>query len=327
MDALCRATAGAPRGGRRLVLSGLRRAWLRVDDPNIRIEIDGSSLLLPFSHELPVYRSLFPEYSANLGRIARVVQEHHPGTIVDIGANVGDSVAIIRWHSDAPILCVEGDSVYLPYLATNTARFADVEIEPSYVATTSDARSYTVERFGGTARIVPLADLVVDGSDTGGSTHKRLTVEASPLEEVLSRHPNLPQPSLLKIDTDGNDPGIIQSAAPLIARTHPTIFFEFDPRLVEEITGNDGTEVFSLLDELGYRDLLLFANTGPLLCRVHSRERSLLGDLAAFVGASQPIEYFDICAIHLDNAAMVPEILASENAARQMVQGLGPREN
>lgn len=324
MRHLGRATATSPRGLRRLALSALRRGWLRIDDPDIRFDLDGSSLLVPFSHELPVHRAAHPDYSANLGRIAGHIGRHRPGTIIDIGANVGDSVAIIRPHSDAPILCIEGDEVYLPYLRANTDGVTGVAVEPSYVATSNRHVRYAVERIGGTARLVPVP-ITDDGSpgpsagptgttppDAAEATDAAEAVEAVDLDTILARHPALPPPALVKIDTDGNDPGIIRAAQSLLERDHPVLFFEFDPHLIQSVGGDAG--VFALLHELGYSDLLVFANTGGLLCHASPTDQELLDDLASFVGEDRPIQYFDICALHADDHAVALELRLAEQA-------------
>ena len=52
-----------------------------------------------------------------------------PGSI-DIGANVGDSVVIVRDVSDAPILCIDADPRFHRYLKINTANLSDVTVLP-----------------------------------------------------------------------------------------------------------------------------------------------------------------------------------------------------
>lgn len=107
-----------PTGVRRRALRGLRGTLAAVADPPVRFELEGMSLLLPLSHDLPRLRGQFPLYSDNLRRLAAAAAAKYADlVVVDIGANVGDSVALVRAAApDAPILCVEGDPRYLEFL-------------------------------------------------------------------------------------------------------------------------------------------------------------------------------------------------------------------
>jgi FkbM family methyltransferase len=64
--------------------------------------------------------------------------------MIDIGANVGDSVAIVREQSDYPILCIEGNETYFQILEENLRRgaYASVMAVNVFVAT------YTGELIG-----------------------------------------------------------------------------------------------------------------------------------------------------------------------------------
>ncbi len=93
--AIVREVGGANRALVRRPLVGLRRLAVRAGDPAIRYTLDGTDLLLPLSHDLPMHRARYPRYSANLGDVAAAVAAARPeATMVDIGANIGDSVAI-----------------------------------------------------------------------------------------------------------------------------------------------------------------------------------------------------------------------------------------
>ena len=109
------------RRGRRKSLYWRLLHWLSraagVRDWLVTFEIDGYLLYLPLSHRLPQHRLATPGYSSNLGRLAQIVQSKYPDlTLVDVGANVGDSVAIVRRRIHCPILCVEGEERFASIL-------------------------------------------------------------------------------------------------------------------------------------------------------------------------------------------------------------------
>src|ERR1700743_1015316 len=102
------------------LIESIRQLLSRCGNPLIRYEVDGHQLLMPLSHNLPLYRKHNADYSSNLGRIALQIANFHPGaSAIDIGANIGDSVAIIRGQCSMPVLCIEGDPEFLRILRSN----------------------------------------------------------------------------------------------------------------------------------------------------------------------------------------------------------------
>ena len=186
--AILRASPETLRGRAKLkVLISLRRALVGVADPLLTWRVGGKDLLLPLSHELPFYRHDHPLYDRAIGRIAADAG----GPIVDIGANVGDTAAEMRAHTDAPILCVEPDDRFFTILSRNAPQLEPIELEHACVA----------------------------GADGSGK----------PLAEILRAHPAFAEPALVKIDTDGMDVPIVLANLDLLERVKPVLFFEYDP--------------------------------------------------------------------------------------------------
>ena len=112
----------------------IRKIILMVDDPLVKCKIGKFTLLLPLSHNLPLYLKDYPNYSYNIGRISMLVKEKYPTlALIDIGANIGDSVAIIRTEVNFPILCIEGNQYFFKILEKNAIFFPDVYLENTYV--------------------------------------------------------------------------------------------------------------------------------------------------------------------------------------------------
>jgi FkbM family methyltransferase len=286
-----RALVHQTRSGRvdvsRRALSLARRLWLTQQDPTVSYDIGGTTLHLPLSHLLPVYRASHPDYSMNLARVVKVVAAAEDATIVDIGANVGDSAAIVRTATDVPILAVEGDLAFLPYLRENAALLGDIEIAPSYVRSADQAGPLAVERVGGTAR------LVAAGGDAAADP---ATLEARSLEEILDRHPRFARPTLVKIDTDGHDVGIITDSQDVLRRTQPVLFFELDVAMTRDTADADATKVFPMLAELGYRRALFYGNLGPLVIGLDASAWGEVPTLARLPEREPRVAYFDVCA-------------------------------
>ena len=267
-----------------------RKLILRAgSDPLVRYRIGAAELELPLSHELPFHRSDHPDYGEAVGRIAAELG----GPVVDVGANVGDTAAIVRAHSDVPILCVEGDDQFFPLLERNAEQFFDVELEPSYVRdNVVRAGEGRVERARGTARLV--------GGDRPGR----------PLREILERHPRFARPALVKLDTDGMDVPILTANADLLGELQPVLFFEYDPHL------GATPEVFVTLCDKGYEVAVVFENTGEY------RETLALSDTARIAALHDEYtghggaRYVDVCVVPEGVEIPVNAPLAPEGAAR-----------
>jgi FkbM family methyltransferase len=262
VEAILQNSPATARGRARLkVLIALRRLLVRAGDPLLTWRVGAAELLLPLSHELPFYRHDHPLYDRAIGRVAAEAG----GPIVDIGANVGDTAAEIRAHTDAPILCVEGDERFFTILSRNAPQLQPVELEHAFV----DApRSGRVERGRGTARLVAGGDAVV----------------AKPLARILDEHPKFARPALVKIDTDGMDVPIVIANLELLERVKPVLFFEYDPHL------GATPDVFERLHEIGYRTMDVYENTGEL-----ARTVELPGDIHAAYGGHGGARYADVC--------------------------------
>ena len=98
-----------------------------LSDKLISGKIGNFNIFLNNSHALPGYLQQFPHYSANLPRLASKVKEKYQDLImIDVGANIGDTVALVRSVSDFPIVCIEGDDFYFNILKKNIEQFNNV---------------------------------------------------------------------------------------------------------------------------------------------------------------------------------------------------------
>jgi FkbM family methyltransferase len=292
LDEILRGSPATPAGRARLKAAiEARKLVLRLGDPTVSFRLGEAELLLPLSHELPFYRTDHPLYGEAVGRIAARLG----GPVVDIGANVGDTAAIVRAHSDVPILCVEGDEIFFRLLERNAGRLGDMELERAFVSGSEPlSPSGGVERGRGTARLV------------GGS---RLT---TPLSVVLERHPRFARPALIKIDTDGMDVPIVMANLDLLEQTRPVLFFEYDPHL------GAGPQVFVALSHKGYDRGLVFENTGEYRETLElgdgERANALHREYTGHGGA----RYLDVCALPKGVEIPVNELLAGEGGARPL---------
>lgn len=267
-------------------MSQIRAAAIRtLGDPVTTYTHAGFELRLPLSHNLPYYRHRFPEYDAALGRLSRAVHSKHAnGLVVDIGANVGDTAAVIRAASPAPILCIEGNDDYVELLRENVAGLGDrVYVERAFVGPRSRAMVGELRSVRGTARI---------------STEGTQQFVLVSLEEILQRRSDLPAPRLVKIDTDGFDCPIVEGSMALWQRAKPVLFFEYDPKFYPAW---DARPMWTSLASIGYNRLLVYNNIGELFVSLRVNEIASIMDLHAYFAQTQSNQYADVCLFHDDD--------------------------
>ena len=285
-----------------------RKLQVLLHDPLVTYHIGEIVLQMPLSHQLPYYRRAFPEYSSSIGRIGAAIQRKYPDlSLIDIGANVGDTVAIVRQNAHYPVLCIEGAVAYLPLLHRNVEHLDDVEIEPVFLGESSVSVAASLQIAGGTAH------LAMSGQDEG-------LVSLVSLDEVLSRHPRFNAARLVKSDTDGMDCQIISGAADYLASVRPVLFFEYDPDLTAR-AGATAIQVFDVLVAAGYRYALVYENTGNLIMLLDIGDKRLVADLDAFFTGHRGTRYADICAFHATDSDLALTLRESELAFFRSLRG------
>jgi FkbM family methyltransferase len=277
------------------MLHRARRALVRAGDPRIRFRLGKSEILLPLSHDLPHYCATWPLYSTNLGRIASCISDYTTDfTVIDIGANVGDSAAILRGEVDAPILCVEGNRDFLPLLRENLERIGgEFELADCFVGPATTGEIYGQS---GTARIAP--------SLTGTALRMRS------LRELVEDHPRFAGAKLVKIDTDGFDCSIIRNDLPTLQGMHSIVFFEYAPKLTRLI----GDRCDGLLRQLGaggYRHALLFDHVGTFLFGLCLDDEETIQDVERYYARRDDV-YADICVFPDEDTHIFDEIRQRE---------------
>lgn len=270
----------------------LRKALIQIiGNHTVNYSVNGIQLKLPFSHDLPLYLKLFPTYSQNLAPIAAIIySKYSQSGCIDIGANVGDSVAFIKAKCNMPILCIEGNNSYIPLLKQNTRQFSDVAICPHYVGT---GKEFVVaDNHDGSAHLIQ--------SDQG--------IKTQTLTSLIKEYGNAVTFKLLKIDTDGFDNTIIMSSADFLMQHRPVIFFEYDTRFLL-LQNENPTDVFTFLKNHGYTDLLLFDNKGVFMMQLSPSDIKNLESITQYIHKSNGKFYLDICAIHETDKDLVTNII------------------
>lgn len=172
-------------------------------------------------------------------------------TLIDVGANVGDTLAHFRRFSEAPVLCVEPAQNFYDILERNSQQFSNVTLIKKLVV--PDDLVGRVSFLSGEQTGASKASSEGDVSWAG---------EYTTFTELFSSGAG---PFIIKSDTDGFDANIIGSALPHISAGSadvPIIFFEGPSE--DQMRNGDYLDYIDLcqdLIDLGY-SLLTLTNIG-----------------------------------------------------------------
>lgn len=270
-----------------------RTGWFVRDRfPNrwVEREVGGVRMAMPWAHRLPDFMRLDPAYGVNLLDLAAGLSGGDEISIIDVGANIGDSTLLLLDRVPGRVLAVEPDEVFLPFLRKNAAGKGNIVIEPSVLTVEDSARAFATERIGGTATV---------HESTGGVVLPMVSVA-----ELRRRHEDFADVRLVKSDTDGYDVTLVPAIASTWSDVRPVLFFEYDHR-ASEAAGNDPMMVWDELAALGYAECAVWDNGGHPLFRAslaQTRER------AAAERPSSPVCFWDVAAVHADDVDAVAVI-------------------
>lgn len=305
-DGLFAVTGPGPQPWRKraahLALTKVRRRLIALsDDAAIESRLRDTRIAFPLSHNLLLYRRERKDYSANLTRVSVAVLSKYPDLrAVDVGGNIGDSVLLMRDAGVFPILTIEGDQRFHRYLEKNIVGQPQVAIERSFVCPEGYA-PMTAIHDGGTSRLT---------EQTG--TEATATKQRS-LQSILRDHPEYVSAKLLKIDADGMDFTIIDSALDWVGVTRPIVFFEYDPTLSRHRSPN-GIEILRSLADRGYESALAWDNHGRFLLGAPLSQWELFADLDAYVRDPGAVLYWDLCCFHREDRDIFEALHSSERA-------------
>lgn len=265
-------------------------------------EVQGVRMVLPWAHRLPDYARGGSPYGQNLvhlaAALARGAQEL---TVLDVGANIGDSTLQILAATDARVLCVEGDPFYLEFLHLNVDSDPRVTVVEALLAAGGSSTATTAIRTGGTTRFAE-----------GGRDDGLTAVSAA---DLRAAHPGFDRVRLVKSDTDGYDVVLVPAVAEAWVDQPPVLFFEYDHEL-SRLAGNDPEQLWDRLAVLGYRDAAVWDNGGRPLGRTTTDRLPVLAKELDLPLAERDVHYWDVAVAHEDDeeacavlAELVPSML------------------
>lgn len=202
-------------------------------------------------------------------------------TMIDVGANCGDSAALAKIAHDLPILCIEPDPHVFEFLKQNMAGLREVQSVQHYLGeANAKTQGFAVQKAGWNMTLV---------QTTGGNQ-----LDLKPLDEISSDWPGRAQLGFLKCDTEGFDVRILHGAQQLLKDCQPVILFEYN-RETMSAGGEEGSRVFRYLEGLGYGPVLFYDAYGRFLAASDLKKHDLMMDFHDYAEALMgKVLYYDI---------------------------------
>ena len=256
-----------------------------ADQKPVEFEVFGYNLSMPSNHLLlgvldAKSRIYEPYRESGLIKLAKVLGPRL-GTAIDIGANVGDTCAIIYRHTKLKIICVDASDFFFPYLQQNIGRHFSDRAVAEHVFVTA-AREEAAKRLY-----------------HSGSTATR--TEGTPTEScgaifIGDLIDNARDLALLKVDIDGPDIELVAGAFRHLG-TNATIAPRFPIYFEFEFVGTSAEEIrlrahkFLGLSQVavaaGYTSAFLWDAPGRFYGLLNLERRDALVNAINYLGAFQ----------------------------------------
>lgn len=270
-------------------------------DNIIELKYKEFSISLPSYNDIPRCKQLFKKYDKFLPHLATYIKNNE--AIIDIGANVGDSLAgMIEQNSNCSYLCIEADEYFFDFLCKNTQRIqAKISNSKIFVNNSLVGKNITgvsLEGERGTKHAV---------IDSNGK------IKSKPLDEIVSMYPKINNIRLLKSDVDGFDYDVINSSLEVVKKYKPLIFFECQYDFKWQLDGY--LKLFNTLNSLGYDRYVVLDNFGDIM--LQTVEIKIIKQLLEYIErqnnkeSTRTIYYFDILAIHKDDTLNIDDLISN----------------
>ena len=241
-----------------------------------------------------------PGLNMEIGRLASAVHKKYPGmTAIDIGANTGDTISIIRSAVDCPVIGIEGDDVSYNFLERNVKQFKNVSIEKVFLGERSEKMNVHMGSEGWNNTIIPTKS---EGKEVSFRT----------LNEVIAEKYAMHDIKFVKLDIEGYDTIALRGAQNVITQHKPVIIFEYN-RDVMNVIREDGLSTLLSFKTIGYNKVIFFDHLGRMLLSTFLHNEAEIIDLHNYgIGKGNLLGYYDICLFHSNDDDIAADFTKAE---------------
>lgn len=275
---------------------------IHPEKPQRFYEIDGFTLDMGNGHMLSLIQRENLMYDRFVPYLGKLAGNSVDKWIIDIGANVGDTVAGMIKHTACNILCVEPTEKFYDLCRKNIKGFGE-----KYQDRVSLVQAYIVEN-----------EEKEYGSVISGGTAVRREFEnvassvwSYRLATVLNKHKiNFGDVALIKVDTDGYDSECIMSVGEVLKDISPFLYWENQIDTIEQY--QKFLKMVEYLNKMEYENFFIFDNFGNYLCEVNDVG---LKDINAYLlrmlqkQSTRSFYYVDVLAVKRDKYIVAKETI------------------
>ena len=263
-------------------------------------KIDDFCIELSKGHMLPEYQEEFCYYDKIIPFLVNVTDNNSDNSwIIDIGANVGDTLYAMLRHTNANFLCLEPDKDFFQLLEKNVSTL-DIQYKNrikcinAFVGLDSLANLVTEKQYGTAHKVV----VDVDSANSGN------LVPTKTLKELLEINAiDLDQVSLIKVDTDGYDWECIMSIGKDLFDKDIVLYWKHYLDKGNEIQLTGSYDLANYLTDMGYTTFFCFDNFGNY---ISSGNADFLNDMTGYLyrlnenKTARTMYYIDVLACKKD---------------------------
>ena len=258
-----------------------------------KIKCGAYEIEAPDSHLLINLLKSQPFRDLCVGVTAKYVSAKYPdGAIVDIGANIGDTAAIIATYSQNKLILIEASDYFFDILVRNTSQLPNEIVVKKVLISDGNKVAGSFHHWGGTASFVEEAE-------------GKKQIKTERLSDIADE-----KVCLIKTDTDGYDFRILIDSLEYLASVHPAILFENQIRTNQDL--NCADELYSRLMEIGYAYFIVWDDPGFHL--VSTTSIDVLTDLNRYLfkvfqhDGQKSIYNYDVLCLHQNDEDVYKDI-------------------
>ena len=226
--------------------SFFRQGFTKIRRGSFVIEAPDNHILVRLLKSQP-YRDLC------VGMAAKHISAKYPdGVIVDVGANIGDTAAIIATYSPNKLILLEASDYFFDILLRNTLQLHNEKIVRKVMVSDGNQVSGFFRHQDGSASLCEEAD-------------GKLQIKTERLCDIADYNT-----VFIKTDTDGYDFKIISDSLEWLASVHPAVLFENEIRTGLHL--QDSNDLCARLMEIGYAYFIVWDDPGFHLVSTDSLE-------------------------------------------------------
>lgn len=278
------------------------RQKIRGVEASLTVQVGRYSIEIPSQSPLS---SWYGNQALELGRLTTLMKKKFSFlSVLDIGANVGDTACIIKTAEEVPILCIEGDEYIFGFLQKNVAQFQNVTAHRLFLGEASREIRANFEKSGWNLTLKP--------SESSGHA-----VNVTKLDDFIFTEPGWQTFKLVKIDAEGFDCAIIRGATNFLRAVQPVIQFEYNRESMDPIN-EPGLNTLLRLSDLGYSQVGIHDNYGRFLCSTSLSEKNFIKDLHDYADSVYGrIPFYDITVFHHSDGDLAAEFHEVERQERR----------